>query len=122
MIKRMPTNCGDKTCPSCVIAGDFIFLAHHAGGNNEKGVEEQMKSCLESMKKTLESAGAKMNNMVQINLYLRFIEDFDKARKVFNEYFDEENFPARMTTTTDFIDKGCLCMLDGTAYKPGAGK
>ena len=29
MIKRMPTNCGDKTCPSCVIAGDFIFLAHH---------------------------------------------------------------------------------------------
>ena len=74
------------------------------------------------MKKTLESAGAKMNDMVQINLYLRFIEDFDKARKVFNEYFDEENFPARMTTTTDFIDKGCLCMLDGTAYKLGAGK
>ena len=122
MLKRMPTNCGDETCPSCVIAGDFIFLAHHAGGNNKKDVEEQMRSCLESMKKTLESAGAKMNDMVQINLYLRFIEDFDKARKVFNEYFDEENFPARMTTTTDFIDKGCLCMLDGTAYKPGAGK
>ena len=122
MQKRMPTNCGDNTCPSCVIAGDFIFLAHHAGGHNEKDVEEQMRACLESMKKTLESAGAEMKDMVQINMYLKFIEDFDKARKVFDEYFDEGNFPARMTTTTDFIDKNRLCMLDGTAYKPGAGK
>ena len=121
MIKRMPTNCGDNTCPSCVTAGDFIFLAHHAGGKNEKDIESQMKAALEKVKKTLESVGAEMKDMVQLDLYLRNLEDFEKARKVFNEYFDEGNFPARMTTTTDFIDAHCLCMVDGTAYKPGVG-
>ena len=118
----MPTNCGDDTCPSCTAAGDFIFLAHHTGGHDKKDVEHQMRKSFESTKKTLESVGAEMNDMVQINLYLRFIEDFDKARKVFYEYFSKDNFPVRMTTTTDFIGKNCLCMLDGTAYKPGVGK
>ena len=122
MIKRMPTNCGDDTCPSCVIAGDFIFLAHHTGGHSKKDIEHQMRESFENIKKTLKSAGAEMNDMVQINLYLKDINDFDKARKVFYEYFDEDKFPARMTTTTNFIGDNCLCMMDGTAYKPDLPK
>lgn len=31
----MPTHCGDKTCSSCVVAGDFIFLTHYAGGTRQ---------------------------------------------------------------------------------------
>lgn len=31
MLKRMPSNCGDDTCASCVVAGDYIFLGHHGG-------------------------------------------------------------------------------------------
>ena len=118
MIKRMPTNCGDETCSSCVVAGDFIFLSHHAGDHNAEGVEQQMRGCFESMKKTLESVDSTLNDMVQINLYLKSLKDFDKARKVFYEYFEENNFPARMTTSTDFIDEKRLCMIDGTAYNP----
>ena len=34
MVKKMPTHCGDDTCSSCVIAGDYIFLAHHGGGQD----------------------------------------------------------------------------------------
>lgn len=117
MIKRMPTNCGDETCSSCVVAGDFIFLSHHTGDNSES-VEQQMRGCFENMKKTLESVGSSLNDMVQINLYLKSLKDFDKARKVFYEYFEENNFPARMTTSTDFIDEKRLCMIDGTAYNP----
>jgi hypothetical protein len=57
MIRRMPTNCGDETCPSCVIAGDFIFLAHPAGGLHSDDVAVQMEACFDKMKKTLESVG-----------------------------------------------------------------
>ncbi len=116
MIKRMPTHCGDDTCPSCVIAGDFIFLAHHAGGFQSNDVVYQMEACFESLKKTLESIGTSVDDMVQINLYLRDIEDFRRARDVFYKYF-KNGFPARMTTTTDFLDSACLCMIDGIAYK-----
>jgi len=118
MLKKMPTHCGDETCPSCVVAGDFIYLAHHAGGFEKQEIEHQMKVTFERAKSTLLSVGATLNDMVQINLYLKNLDDFDGARKVFYEYFDKDNFPARMTSKTEFLDGDCLCMIDGVAYKP----
>ncbi len=118
MIKRMPTHCGDETCASCVVAGDFVFLAHHAGGFESSDIVHQMNTCFEKMAKTLESVGASLDDMVQINLYLRSIEDFRPARDVFFKYF-KNGFPARMGGTTEFLDSACLCMLDGIAYKKG---
>ena len=118
MIKRMPTHCGDETCPSCVVAGNFIFLAHHAGGFESNDVVHQIASCFERMSKTLESIGASLDDMVQINLYLKKIDDFRPARDAFFKYF-KNGYPARMSTTTEFVDSSCLCMLDGIAYKKG---
>jgi len=114
----MPTHCGDETCPSCVVAGDFIFLAHHAGGFESNDVVHQMEACFERMSKTLESVRTSLNDMVQINLYLKNIDDFRPVRDVFFKYF-KNGYPARMTTTTEFVDSSCLCMLDGVAYKKG---
>lgn len=116
MIKRIATNCGDETCPSCVVAGDYIFLAHHAGGQDKNDIVHQMEVCFERLKTTLELVGASLDDMVQINLYLKDIEHFRQARDVFYKYF-KNGFPVRMATTTDFVSPGCLCMLDGIAYK-----
>jgi len=118
MLKKMPTHCGDDTCASCVVAGDFIFLAHHAGGFEKQDINHQTRATFERAKSTLASVGASLNDMVQINLYLKNLNDFDGARKVFYEYFDKDNFPARMTSQTEFLDADCLCMIDGVAYKP----
>jgi 2-iminobutanoate/2-iminopropanoate deaminase len=119
MLKKMPTHVGDNTCSSCVVAGDFIFLAHHAGGFDKRDIQHQMRAAFEGMKSTLASVGATLNDMAQINLYLKNLDDFNKAREVFNDYFDKDNFPARMTSQTEFLDDECLCMIDGIAYKPG---
>jgi 2-iminobutanoate/2-iminopropanoate deaminase len=118
MLKKMPTHCGDETCASCVIAGDFIFLAHHAGGFDKQDIKHQTRAAMESVKRTLASVKATMSDMTQINLYLKKLDDFDGAREVFYEYFDKEQFPARMTSQTNFLDDECLCMIDGIAYKP----
>ena len=118
MLKKMPTHCGDETCSSCVVAGDFIYLAHHAGGFDKKDIAHQMKATFESVQNTLASVGATLNDMIQINLYLLDLSDFDRARAVFYEYFDKNSFPARMTLTSEFLDSACLCMVDGIAYKP----
>ncbi len=119
-IKRMPTHCGDKSCPSCVIAGDYIYLAHHAGGFEKRDIKHQMRAVFERVKNTLAAAGATLDDMVQIHLYLYNLSDFEGAIEVFNEYFDEGCFPARMTSTSEFLDKECLCMIDGVAYKKKA--
>lgn len=116
MIRRMPTHCGDETCSSCVVAGDYIFLAHHGGGQDKEDIIYQMRHTFEGMKKTLASVNATLYDMVQINLYLRDISDFRVAADVFLEYF-KNGAPARMTTTTEFVGKTCLCQMDGIAYK-----
>lgn len=121
-IKRMPTHCGDKTCPSCVIAGDYIYLAHHAGGFEKRDIKYQMRAVFERVKNTLATAGATLDDMVQIHLYLYNLSDFEGAIEVFNEYFSEDGFPARMTSTSEFLDKECLCMIDGVAYKKSEQK
>lgn len=117
MIKRMPTHCNDETCASCVIAGDTIYLAHHAGGFDVLDIAHQTRAAFESLKKTLASAGATMEDVVQIHYYIRNIEEFRKGADVFAEYFPN-GAPARMTTTSDFVNPQCLCMIDGVAYKP----
>ena len=112
----MPTHVGDETCPACVVAGDFIFLAHHGGGFEHDDVAAQLRAALERMRETLESVGASLDDMVQLNLYLKHVYDFEPARDVFPEFF-KNGFPARMTTVTEFIDQACLCQIDGMAYK-----
>ncbi|MEW9699879.1 RidA family protein [Paenibacillus sp. SI8] len=113
----MPSNYGDDTSASCVVAGDFIFLAHHAGGHESSDIVYQMEASFLSMQETLASVGASLEDLVQINLYLKHIEDFAAAKDVFPAYFKQGGFPARMTTTTQFVSPSCLCMLDGVAYK-----
>ena len=117
MLRRMPTHCGDETCSSCVIAGDFIYLAHHGGGFDKQDIAHQMRATFESMKNTLTAVEATLNDIVQIKLYLKNLRDFDTAREIFYEYFDKDCFPARMTLTSEFIDSKCMCMMDGVAYK-----
>lgn len=116
MIKRYPTHCGDDTCASCVKAGDFIFLAHHAGGFDKDDATHQTRITFERMQDTLQQAGASLKDIVQINLYLKDIKDFAKSRDVFKEILGDEP-PARMSLTTEFIDDKCLVMMDAVAYK-----
>ena len=117
MIRRMPTHCGDETCPSCVVVGDTIYLAHHAGGFEKQEIAHQVRVTLERMKQTLASVGATLDDMVQLNFYIKNVEDFDEGREVFLEYF-KNGAPARMTVVTRFLDDDCLCQIDGIAYKP----
>jgi 2-iminobutanoate/2-iminopropanoate deaminase len=117
MLKKMPTHCGDETCSSCVIAGDFIYLAHHAGGFDKQDIVHQVKATFESIKRTLSTVDATLDDIVQLNFYIKSVDDFGKGRDVFLEYF-KNGFPARMTVVTEFLDESCLCQIDGVAYIP----
>jgi len=121
MIIKMPTHCGDDTCSSCVVAGDFIFLAHHAGGFDKQEIAHQTRASFERIKQTLASVGATLDDIVQLNYYIKNTVDFDEGRKVFYEYFTN-GFPARMTVVTQFLDNACLCQIDAVAYKPNPAK
>jgi 2-iminobutanoate/2-iminopropanoate deaminase len=113
----MQTHTGDDTHSSCVVAGDFIFLAHHGGGQDKADIEHQVRATFESMKKTLSTVGATLDDMVQLNFYIKDTEDFNRGRDIFKEYFNN-GAPARMTVVTEFLSPSILCQMDGIAYKP----
>jgi len=116
MLMRMPSHCGDESCASCVVAGDFIFLAHHAGGHEKADIVYQTRATFEAISKTLASVGATLDDIVQINYYIKNTNDFAAGRNVFFEYFNS-GFPARMTVVTEFLSAACLCQMDAIAYK-----
>lgn len=98
-----------------VAAGDFVFLGLHRGFG--ESFAEQMESALASLKETLAEFGLPLESLVKVNVWLKKIEDLPAMEKAFHDYFAEGAFPARMTSTTEFIDADCLLMIDGIAYR-----
>ena len=110
-IQRIPT---PYSYSSAVVAGDCVFLGLHRGFGET--FADQFESAFVALKATLAELGLTVENLVKINVWLKAINDLPEMEKRFHQHFAPEQFPARMTATTQFIDADCLLMLDGVAY------
>ena len=99
---------------NAVVAGNYAFIGLHRGFGDR--FTSQLESAFESLKDTLAELGLPLANLVKVNVWLKDINDLPAMEKLFNNYFAEGEFPARMTATTEFIDTDCLIMIDGIAY------
>lgn len=111
MIERFST---PHSYSSAVIAGDYVFIGLHRGFGYS--FTEQIHDTFVNLKKTLAQCNVSLEQVVKVNVYLKNIKDLPEMEKVFFDYFDIGKFPARMTSTTEFIDSDCLLMIDGIAY------
>lgn len=68
------------------------------------------------LKETLAQCDATLADLVKVHVHLKHIADLPEMEKVFMEYFEQDQFPARMTSTTEFIDEDCLLMIEGIGY------
>ena len=110
-IKHIPT---PYTYSSAVVAGDYVFLGLHRGFG--ASFSDQLEDTFEGLKKTLAELGLSLEHIVKVNVWLKNIQDLPEMERLFNTYFEKDHFPARMTSTTEFIDADCLLMIDGVAY------
>ena len=110
------------TFSSCVVAGDFIFTAHHAGYDFERGkwpegIEAQTEQCFANLERTLAEAGATLNDVVRALVLFRDTANFQGLREVFRRVFTE-GYPARSALITEFLERDCLVQIELVAYKP----
>lgn len=110
-ISRTPT---PHSYSAAVAAGGFVFLGLHRGFGQD--FTEQMAGTLDHLARTLNGHGLALNHLVKVNVWLRDINDLPSMEKYFAERFPSDGFPARMTSTTQFIDPDCLVMVDGVAF------
>lgn len=81
-------------------AGDFIYCSgcipiNPATGDLEVGdVERETELVLENMKAVVEAGGAKMTDVIKVNIFLKSMGDFGAVNGVYGRYF-ESNPPAR---------------------------
>jgi 2-iminobutanoate/2-iminopropanoate deaminase len=97
---------------SAVAVGDFIFLGLHRGGGDDFATQFD-----QTLEKTLAEFGLTFTALVKVNVWLKHIQDLPEMEKRFCNYFAKDQFPARMTATTEFIDADCLLMIDGIASR-----
>jgi len=104
-----------------ILAEKFLFVAGQTGtdpktGTLPEGVATQTKQTLENVKAIVEAAGATLDNVVRVGVYLRDIQDFGAMNEVYKSYFTQ-NQPARTTIQSALVGR-YLVEIDCIALKP----
>jgi len=110
--KYLPT---PHSYSAAVAAGDYVFLGIHSGAG--KDFTEQFHETFKHLKATLAQFDLELADIVKVNVWLKNIDDIRIYEQLFKQYFEKDKYPARMGATTQFIDKECLLMIDGVAYR-----
>jgi 2-iminobutanoate/2-iminopropanoate deaminase len=107
-----------------VRAGDFIYASGQTprdpvtgepGGND---VASQTRSTLGNLRRVLEQAGAALEDVVSVTVYLQHSDDWDAMNAVYREFFRGPH-PTRTTVGADL--RGILVEISAVAYRPSAG-
>jgi 2-iminobutanoate/2-iminopropanoate deaminase len=81
--------------------GDKIYVTGAPPYDPETGeiflgpIERQAELVLQQMKMCVEAAGGKMEDVLQVNVYVTDVNMFPKVNEVYERFFPE-NFPARI--------------------------
>lgn len=85
-----------------VISNGMIYVAGQVGRDPETralakgGTAAECKQIMENIKAILREAGTDLSAIVNTNIYLTNVNDFDEVNKIYGSYFTD-NFPARTT-------------------------
>jgi 2-iminobutanoate/2-iminopropanoate deaminase len=111
-VSRIPT---PYSYSRAVIAGDTVYLGLHRGFGDD--FPAQLEDCFKALGRTLGEVGLSLADLIKVNVWLKEIGDLPLMEERFNDYFERGQFPARMTSTTEFIDDDCLLMIEGIACR-----
>jgi|GEM_PF-311606 len=104
-----------------VRAGDFIFVSGQVA-KDEKGnmcvgnIEEETRWTIESVRRVLQAAGADLEDVVKVTVYLEDPRNFGRYNRVFAEYFPEAMLARTTVEARAAIE--CKIEMDAIAYKP----
>jgi 2-aminomuconate deaminase len=114
-------------------AGDFLFVSGtsarradntiagaevDAMGTTRLDIRVQTRAVIENIRDILQSAGAQLQDIVEISTYLVSMNDFAGYNEVYGEFFTSQG-PARTTVAVHQLPHPHLLIeIKATAYKP----
>lgn len=100
-----------------IVAGNFLFCSGQipidpSTGNHIKGSpKEQAQQCLKNLKGIIEEAGATLEDVVKVTIYLTSMEFFKEVNEVYAAFFTQ-NPPARATVAVVGLPLGFNVEMD----------
>ncbi len=98
-------------------ANGFIFLAGQVALDPKSGelisgdVRQQTERTLENLKGVLEAAGANLNHVVKVTIFLKNMGDFAGMNEIYARYFPKVP-PARSTVEVARLPKDALVEVE----------
>jgi 2-iminobutanoate/2-iminopropanoate deaminase len=104
-----------------VIAGDWFFVSGQLGIDPltgemvAGGAAAEADQALKNVRAILRSAGAEMNQVVRVTLYLKDLDNFSQVNDIFSKYFVTTP-PARVTIGVAGLPKDAQVEVEAQAY------
>lgn len=105
------------------VAGDFIFVSGTLGTRAgafelvEGGAGPETRQTLENIRTILAAAGATLDDVVKVNVFLTDMDAFAEMNRAYRELFPSDP-PARITVGCSALALGAAVEIDCIAYKP----
>ncbi|MEX1139774.1 MAG: Rid family detoxifying hydrolase [Bacteroidota bacterium] len=106
-----------------VQVGNFLFVSGQIGMNPDtqaltgSDISSQTRQALENLKAVLHKAGYDSSNVIQCNVFLKDINDFQAMNLVYGGYFSESSYPARTTVEVSNLPRNAIVEIAAIAYK-----
>jgi len=103
-----------------VIAGDLVFCSGQIGLDPasgefvQGGVKEQTAQVFKNLAAVLQAAGARLDAVVMVNVYLKSMNDFKDMNDVYAAVFGDHK-PARATVGVSELPKNALVEISCVA-------
>ncbi|MCL4106823.1 UNVERIFIED_CONTAM: hypothetical protein GTU68_046217 [Idotea baltica] len=94
-----------------LFASGQIPLDSASGEVVEGGIQAQTKQVLDNMKAVVEAAGAGMQDVVKVTIYIVDMQQFAIVNEVYGTYFSSP-FPARACVEVSKLPKGVEVEMD----------
>jgi 2-aminomuconate deaminase len=96
----------------------FVGADRDENGTMTFDIKLQTRAVIKNIQSTLQSVGAELGDLVELNSYLINMDDFSGYNDVYNEFFDYDG-PARTTVAVHQLPHSHIIIeMKGIAYKP----
>jgi len=105
-----------------VEAGEHIFTAGCIADDESLDVGGQTRQALGDLDRWLAMCGSDRSHILQVVIWLSDIRFRDDMNKVWLDWVDPANLPARACIEARMATPGCLVEIMAIAVKPDSGK
>ncbi len=79
--------------------------------------DDQVYQVLENIKNLIESQDSSIHNIIKLTVYLTDLSFFDKLNKIFDEFFEGCELPARSVVEVSKLPKDSKIEIEAIAFK-----